>query len=160
MSSNDFFTFTEYMKKSNNFLTPSMEDYLEMIYRLSINSGFTRINDLASSLNVQPPSATKMVQKLSKFELINYQKYGVISLEKKGIILGKTLLERHNIIENFLELIGLSSNILNETEKIEHTINNETLACISTLLDFFNTNPEILNAFNSLEKIKKKVCNI
>lgn len=57
----EFYTFREYMDKN---LTASMEDYIEMIYRLSKDSGYTRIQELAKSLNVQPPSATKMIQKI------------------------------------------------------------------------------------------------
>ena len=59
MTKNDFYTFNEYMKKEDNCLTASMEDYLEMIYRLSLNTGFTRIHELSNVLNVKPPSATK-----------------------------------------------------------------------------------------------------
>lgn len=154
MAEEDFFTFREYMKNEENSLTPSMEDYLEMIYRLSTESGFTRINDLASSLNVQPPSATKMVQKLSKLQLINYEKYGVIILKEKGIKVGMALLTRHNIIENFLKLIGVSKGILEETEKIEHTIDRETLSCINDLLNFFKDNPNVINDFRNYQKIK------
>ena len=150
MKTENFFTFSEYMKKDINVLTPSMEDYLEMIYRLSKKSGFTRINDLASSLNIQPPSATKMVQKLSKLGLINYEKYGVIVLKDEGKRIGNALLKRHKIIENFLTLIGVSSSgILEETEKIEHTINPETLKCINNLLSFFENNLDLLNQFKS-----------
>lgn len=150
MKTENFFTFSEYMKKDINVLTPSMEDYLEMIYRLSKKSGFTRINDLASSLNIQPPSATKMVQKLSKLGLINYEKYGVIVLKNEGKRIGNALLKRHKIIENFLTLIGVSSSgILEETEKIEHTINPETLKCINNLLSFFENNLDVLNQFKS-----------
>lgn len=154
MTDESFFTFSEYIKNDVNILTPSMEDYLEMIYRLSISSGFTRINDLASALNIQPPSATKMVQKLSKLKLVKYEKYGAIVLEKEGYRIGKNLLARHEIIENFLKLVGVSNGILKETEKIEHTINPETLKCINTLLNFFKTNHNILNEFKSFSKNK------
>ena len=65
MLKNNFYTLNGYMKKENNFLTPSMEDYLEMIYRLSLNTGFARVNELSNALNVQPPSATNMVHKLA-----------------------------------------------------------------------------------------------
>ena len=67
---NEFFTFREYMRKDQELLTPSAEDYMEMIYRLSQKNGFTRVNDLASALNVQPPSVTKMIQKLAELKLI------------------------------------------------------------------------------------------
>lgn len=84
MGKNDFYTFNEYMKKEDSKLTASMEDYLEMIYRLSLNKGYLRINELSNALNVQPPSATRMVQKLSEERLVKYEKYGIIILEESG----------------------------------------------------------------------------
>lgn len=149
MRGEDFFTFSEYMKKEDNSLTASMEDYLEMIYRLSNELGFTRIHELAGALNVQPPSATKMVQKLAEFKLIKYEKYGVILLEEEGKRLGEALLKRHNAIESFLKLLGVSESILEETEKIEHTISNQTLKCINDFIKFFKSRPDIIGEFEA-----------
>jgi len=60
----DFHTARAYsvMDKYGMIMTASMEDYLEMIYRLSHSKGFTRISDLAKSLHVQPPSASNFTQ--------------------------------------------------------------------------------------------------
>ena len=41
-------------------LTPSLEDYLEEIYRLSINQGFIRITDVARKLQVSLPLSIKL----------------------------------------------------------------------------------------------------
>lgn len=133
MNEEKFHTFREYMDKD---LTASMEDYIEMIYRLSKENGYTRIQELANNLNVQPPSATKMIQKLSEINLLKYKKYDVIVLEKDGKILGRKLLIRHNTVEELLRLIGVNeSNILSETEKIEHTISDLTLKCIKKYIN-------------------------
>lgn len=147
MPDEDFFTFREYMKKEGGLLTASMEDYLEMICRLSENTGFTRIHDLAAALNVQPPSATRMVQKLADAGLINYEKYGVILLGVKGRQVGNTLLKRHNIVESFLKLLGVAEGVLEETEKIEHTISAQTLKCMNALVNFLQDHPEIAREF-------------
>ncbi|URZ07617.1 metal-dependent transcriptional regulator [Clostridium felsineum] len=157
MSKNEFFTFTEYMKKDVNLLSPSAEDYMEMIYRLSIKTGFTRVNNLASALNVQPPSVTKMLHKLSHLKLIKYEKYGVIMLEESGLNLGKSLLNRHNTVEMFLKLLNISDGILDETEKIEHTINAEILCGMSDLVDFFTTYPNYLKKFNNFRESKSSI---
>lgn len=149
MGQKNFHTFSEYMKKEENFLTASMEDYLEMIYRLSQDTGFTRIHELSEALNVQPPSATKMVQKLAEFEFLKYERYGVLVLEKKGELMGRALLRRHNIVEKLLELFGVSEEeILEETEKIEHTISNETLKHFEEYIGFLESNPMIISKFN------------
>ena len=148
MAKNDFHTFNECMKKEDNSLTASMEDYLEMIYRLSINTGFTRINELSSALNVQPPSATKMVQKLTELKLLKYEKYGIILLEQEGKNLGEVLLNRHKTIEKLLRILDIpEGEILEETEKIEHTISKKTTMCFQDFIDFMKNNPNIVDEF-------------
>jgi Mn-dependent DtxR family transcriptional regulator len=152
--SNEFFTFREYMKKDDALLTASMEDYLEMIYRLSRKNGFTRINDLSAALNVQPPSATRMVQKLADVGVVNYERYGMIQLSKKGEEMGKALIERHRIIEDFLNMLGIAGDVLEETEKIEHTISNRTLSYLADFVEFFKNRPEIIHEFHIYRKTK------
>lgn len=153
MVKKDFYTFNEYMKKEENSLTASMEDYLEMIYRLSIDTGFTRIHELSSALNVQPPSATKMVQKLNDIKMLKYEKYGIIILEESGKKLGEALLNRHNTIENFLRIFNISEDkILNETEKIEHTISEETTNSFQDFVEFIKNNPHISEEFKNYRK--------
>ena len=150
MNNSNFHTFQEYMKKGDNSLTASMEDYIEMLYRLSAKSGFTRINELSQALNVQPPSATKMVQRLSGKGYLKYEKYGVLILEDKGKQIGERLIQRHMIIENFMRIIGVSDSlILQETEKIEHTLSGESTTCIENLVNFMINNPEITNQFKT-----------
>lgn len=140
----NYYTFSEYMKKNENLLTASMEDYLEMIYRLSLKSGFTRINELSDALNVHPPSATRMVQRLGSQNLLKYEKYGVIILKDEGRALGEFLINRHNTIEAFLKKIGVPEEILLiETEKIEHTISAETAKCFENFISFMNNNKDI-----------------
>ena len=154
MAKNDFYTFNEYMKKEDNLLTASMEDYLEMIYRLSLNTGYTRMHELSDALNVQPPSATKMVQKLSELKLLKYKKYGILVLEQEGKTLGEELLNRHNIIESFLRILDVSeSKVLEETEKIEHTISNQTTKCFKDFVQFIKDNPKIAVEFKTYRKV-------
>ena len=148
MDNNSFYTFNEYMKNEEDSLTASMQDYLEMIYRLSLNTGFTRVHELSNALNVQPPSATKMVQKLAELKLLKYEKYGILKLSKDGELLGEALLKRHNIIENFLNIIGVSeSETLRETEKIEHTISKRTTRCFENFIEFSKGNPDIISKY-------------
>lgn len=156
MATEDFFTFSEYMKKEYDTLTASMEDYLEMIYRLSRQIGFTRMHELAKALNVQPPSATKMVQKLSELKFVNYEKYGIIILTDSGKTMGKYLLKRHNIIEGFFKVLGISDSVLEQTEKVEHTISNETVEYMEDFISFIQERPDIISDFDLFRKNRKK----
>jgi DtxR family Mn-dependent transcriptional regulator len=135
------------LEQKKRLLTSAMEDYLEMIYRVNLfGDGYLRINKLAEVLHVQAPSATKMVQKLTKLGLINYQKYGIIMLTDKGKQIGEFLLSRHQIIEAFLKSIGIQ-NTLVEAELIEHNISIQTLQVIELLNKFFAVNPDFIVKF-------------
>ncbi len=145
----------ELLGKDSSMLTPSMEDYLEMTYRFSLDQTYTRISDLAAALHVQPPSVTNMIKKMAEMELVHYEKYGMVILTDKGRELGLYLLERHAIIEDFLRLIGVDENmILEETEKIEHCMNSETVESIKMLLRLFALKQELRE---DLKLIRKKV---
>ena len=61
-----------------------MQDYLEMIYRLSANSSIVRISTLAAELHVRPSSASKMASNLADAGYILYARYGYIRLAEKG----------------------------------------------------------------------------
>ena len=107
------------------------EDYLEMICRLSKEKGYTRVSELSGALNVQPPAATRMVQKLAEMKLIKYEKYGVLVLDEAGSRIGDYLLQRHEIIDKLLKVLGVSdAQRLGSHRKMEHTISRETLHCI------------------------------
>lgn len=142
------------MEKESNILTHSMEDYLEMIYRKSLEEGYTRINILAESLNVQPPSATKMVQKLTKLGFVKYKKYGVIQLTEKGNNMGDFLLNRHGIIENFFNIIGVEEDLLLNIELMEHNITKDALDKIQRLNNFFKDNEDVRERFLQYTKNK------
>lgn len=155
MDNDDFRTFSEYMKNGNNLVTASMEDYLEMICRLSAKNGFTRIHDLSDALKVHPPSATRMVQRLGKLNYIDYEKYGVIILKDEGKKLGEYLLKRHKIIETFLRVLGIQEEkILKETEKIEHTVSEDTALCFNAFISFLNDNSDVAERYNEYKHNK------
>lgn len=145
--SNEFHTVRGYqlMDQRRKLLTPAMEDYIEMIYRHTLVEGYLRISALSELLNVQPPSATKMVQRLTKMELVNYRKYGILSLTQSGMELGKFLFERHAVIEEFLKNIGAGENILTETELIEHSISAYTMGRIKLLNGYVKDNPGFMS---------------
>jgi DtxR family transcriptional regulator, Mn-dependent transcriptional regulator len=149
-----FYTVRGYqiLEHNKKLLTSAMEDYLEMIYRNSLTDGYIRINTLSELLNVQASSATKMVQKLTGLELLDYKKYGIIFLTENGKEIGKFLLERHMVIESFLKYLGVHDSILIETELIEHNITASTLQKIDLLNKFFEASPDLLQKFEQFKK--------
>ncbi len=145
----EFHTFRGYeiMENHKKLLSRSMEDYLEMIYRNSLEEGYTRINILADSLNVQAPSVTKMVQKLGRLGLIQYEKYGIVKLSEEGKKIGSFLLNRHKIIEKFLRILGEEEQLLVNVELIEHNVTLSALNKIDMLNNFLESDQELLRKF-------------
>ena len=145
------------LNAENKLLTSSMEDYLEMIYRTCIEVGYTRINQLSDKLNVRPSSATKVVQKLAELGLVNYQRYGIVRLTKEGEEIGKFLLRRHEIIQEFLKNLGIKETLLKDTELIEHDVSLGTLKSIYAFNLFLFAHPDIKNKYEefrlNLDKI-------
>ena len=130
-----------------NMLTPALEDYLEMIYRNSLKEPYIRTKVLAQLLNVKDSSASKMIKKLGDLELVNYVKYGIVTLTVEGKKLGELLLNRHNIIENFLSFILCTEDTLIQVELIEHIITTDTVKNMQILYDFFKSNNDILEKY-------------
>jgi Mn-dependent DtxR family transcriptional regulator len=121
--------------------TPSMEDYIEQIYKLIEEKGYARVSDIAEALSVHPSSVTKMVQKLDKDEYLIYEKYRGLVLTKKGKKIGKRLLYRHELLEQFLKIIGVKAeNIYVDVEGIEHHLSWDAIDRIGDLVQYFEEN--------------------
>ncbi|MBM6995630.1 Transcriptional regulator MntR [compost metagenome] len=118
--------------------TPSMEDYLERIYKLIDEKGYARVSDIAEGLEVHPSSVTKMIQKLDKDEYLIYEKYRGLVLTNKGKKIGKRLVDRHQLLEEFLGMIGVEhENIYKDVEGIEHHLSWDSITRIATLVEYF-----------------------
>ena len=132
---NKFYTLKGYALLEGNSITASMEDYLEMIYRIHISGDAVRVGAVAESLNVKPSSASKMVANLKKQGLVSSEKYGYIKLTEEGDKLGKYLVLRHDTLHRLLCYINNSDNELEQVEKIEHFIDMRTVGNIRRFLD-------------------------
>ncbi|ANF97539.1 MULTISPECIES: transcriptional regulator MntR [Paenibacillus] len=123
--------------------TPSMEDYLERIYKLIDQKGYARVSDIAEGLEVHPSSVTKMIQKLDKDEYLIYEKYRGLVLTSKGKKMGKRLVDRHQLLEDFLGIIGVNPDyIYKDVEGIEHHLSWDSITQIETLVEYFRRDPE------------------
>ena len=124
--------------------TPSMEDYLERIYQLMQEKGYARVVDIASLLNVQSPSVTRMIQKLADEQYLEYEKYRGIVLTPKGEKLGKAVKGRHRTLADFLRQIGVKDEetVFKDVEGIEHHVSPATMDAIRSLVQFFKDCPK------------------
>jgi len=137
MSNQDeFYTLKGYsLMGDENTITSAMEDYLEMICRISSENKVVRIKQLSELLHVKPSSASKMAAILKAKGFIEFEKYGHITLTEKGNLMGASLLYRHDLLHQFFCLINHSDNELTLVEKIEHFIDKNTVDNIKEWID-------------------------
>ncbi len=132
--------------------TPSMEDYLERIYQLIEEKGYARVSDIAEALEVHPSSVTKMVQKLDKSDYLIYEKYRGLILTPKGKKVGKRLVYRHELLEDFMKIIGVSDqNIYQDVEGIEHHLSWDAIDRIGDLVQFFQEDEKRIQALREIQ---------
>lgn len=162
--SKDFRTIRGYelLKRSKNSLTPAMEDYLEMIYRLCLEDGYTRVGLISRRLQVKPSSASKMIHKLCELGYVLFDRNDGIVLTDSGTDISSYLLYRHGVIESFLQLLG-AGDALHETELLEHSFQEDTVERLSGLIAYFERNPSVkqqaehwINAAGDLRHGKKR----
>ncbi|MGD6832338.1 transcriptional regulator MntR [Sutcliffiella halmapala] len=133
--------------------TPSMEDYIEQIYMLIEDKGYARVSDIAEALAVHPSSVTKMVQKLDKDKYLIYEKYRGLVLTAKGKKTGKRLVYRHELLEQFLRVIGVDEeNIYEDVEGIEHHLSWNAIDRIGDLVQYFEESKDRTEALQLIQK--------
>ncbi|MHA6259851.1 transcriptional regulator MntR [Sporosarcina sp. CAU 1771] len=132
--------------------TPGMEDYIEQIYLQIESKGVARVSDVAESLEVLPSSVTKMVQRLSREGYVYYERYKGLELTAKGFKFGKKLLRRHELLEQFLRIIGVDEeNIYGDVEGIEHHLSWNAIDRITDLVETLENDDEFVKKLRILE---------
>lgn len=133
--------------------TPSMEDYIEQIYKLIEDKGYARVSDIAEALSVHPSSVTKMVQKLDKDGYLIYEKYRGLVLTARGKKIGKRLVARHELLEQFLTIIGVDEEqIYHDVEGIEHHLSWNAIDRIGDLVQYFEEDRNRIEMLKSIQK--------
>ena len=124
--------------------TPSQEDYLEAIWRLTQKKGYARVSDIAEALHISQASVSKMIRKLKEEGWLEVERYRGLSLTSKGHAKGQLLLARHQTLERFLGHLAITDPAVvhHDVEGIEHHFSTETLKKLSDLVTFIDHNPE------------------
>ncbi|MFN2454977.1 MAG: metal-dependent transcriptional regulator [Pyrinomonadaceae bacterium] len=117
-------------------ITPVVEDYLKMIYRIAQESGQVRTVALAEALNVKPASVTAMLKTLAELKLVEYEPYYGVTLTDAGAKVALEVIRHHRLIELYLvEALGFSwDEVHEEAEALEHVISEKLEARIAAHL--------------------------
>ncbi|MFB6074778.1 MAG: metal-dependent transcriptional regulator [Haloarculaceae archaeon] len=106
-------------------LSAKMEDYLKAIYQLQAETGeVVTTSGLADALDVTPPTASSMLEKLEDRGLIEREKYQGAHLTPEGETVALEIIRHHRLIETYLtEQLGFDwSEVHDEADRLEHHI--------------------------------------
>tara|TARA_Y100001935_G_scaffold249281_1_gene247609 strand:+ start:277 stop:744 length:468 start_codon:yes stop_codon:yes gene_type:complete len=126
-----------------------VEDYLEVISELVDMKGYAATLDISRYMNVSAPSVTKMLKKLDAEGFLEYEKYYGINLTEKGQRIADTIKQKHGILLDFFEILGIGKEIANQdAEGIEHHLNPKTIRQIRKFVTFVKANPKLMSSFD------------
>jgi DtxR family Mn-dependent transcriptional regulator len=118
--------------------SPSVQDYLKAIYRLTREDGHASTNRIAAALGVAPASVTGMLKRLAAEEppLVVYRRRHGASLAPAGERIALETIRRHRLLELFLvRVLGYGwDEVHEEAERLEHVISARMEARIARLL--------------------------
>jgi len=128
-----------------------MEDYLEIIGELVELKGYATTLDISRYMHVSAPSVTKMLQRLDENGFLEYEKYHGINLTSKGIQVAEGIRQKHGILLEFFEILGVGYETANQdAEGIEHHLNPKTIKQLRKFITFLKANPKIIDNFKNL----------
>lgn len=139
-------------------LNSSRQDYLQTIYRLSVEKGYTTNKKIADFLNVSKPSVTEMIGKLQGEGLVSME--GVhIFLTKNGREQAKRLLSDHRLWEYFLcSVLGMHGDTVHEqADLLEHVTGDELRMALNRFLNYPTASPTGKKIYDNLpDKVRNK----
>ncbi|MBI4801059.1 MAG: metal-dependent transcriptional regulator [Elusimicrobia bacterium] len=119
-------------------LSPSLEDYLETVYVLSKDRGFTKAGLVSERLGVSKPSVNAAIKTLAGRGLIEHKNYGSIRLPPRGLRAGAEIAARHALLKDFFISILDMSRARAELDacRAEHALSRIALRRIEALAGF------------------------
>jgi DtxR family Mn-dependent transcriptional regulator len=128
---------------SDHRISSKAEDYLRAIYEIIAKKGFARIKDIARELEVKPPTVVEMMKKLDTQGLVNYEKYGGVTLTDKGTQIAELVEKRHETFKDFLQILLVPKDVaLQDAHILEHQLHSKTIMQFSRFVDFITQHSE------------------
>lgn len=114
--------------------TPTLEEYLETIYKLS-HAGPVRPTQIADSIGVSGPTVTATLKRLEAHGLVT-REGTVVVLTAEGVARSVDIVRKHRIAERFLvDVLGLSWEAAHEDAcLLEHAMSPRVLEALERYL--------------------------
>lgn len=109
-------------------MSTSTEEYLEALYKLTIDGAPASTSAVSRVLNIAPASVTEMMQKLAETGYVNYSPYQGVTLTTEGYRTAEKITRKHRLLERFLhDALKIGKNkVHQEACEMEHALSDET----------------------------------
>ena len=105
----------------------SGEMYIETIFVLTKESDKVRSIDVCERMGYSKPSVSRAIGILKRDGYITVDSSGYITLTNSGIEIAERMYERHTILAQFLEKLGVSrETAASDACKMEHILSDES----------------------------------
>ena len=123
-------------------LTEAVEEYLEAIYKMSLEGPVIAAR-LAEKMGVSPPTVADMLKRLSEKGLVKSSRRDGVKLTKKGLEAAETMVRRHRLWERFLtDVLGLNwDEVHEEACRLEHAMSPQVEEKLADILGHPETCP-------------------
>lgn len=124
-------------------ITPAVEEYLEAIYKMSLDEGPVIAARLAERMKVSPPTVADMLRRLSENGYARSSRREGVTLTKKGRETAESLVRRHRLWERFLtDVLGLEwDEVHEEACRLEHAMSPQVEEKLARILGNPDTCP-------------------
>lgn len=121
----------------------AVEDYLKTIYELEQEESPVSTSRIALARSVKPGSATSMIQRLDKLNLVDYEKHYGVTLTDAGREIALEVIRHHRLVELYLiEALGFGWDEVHEQADIlEHVISEKLEERIAAALGYPDFDP-------------------
>lgn len=123
--------------------SPTEENYLKALFKLSDEKGHISMSELSVAMNVSMPTANSMVKKLDTQGWLKYEKYKPLIITDKGKKKASLIIRKHRLTEMFLvEKMGFSwENVHEIAEQVEHVQSEAFFDRMDELLGYPKIDP-------------------
>jgi DtxR family Mn-dependent transcriptional regulator len=121
----------------------AIEDYLKTIYTLEQDKSPVSTSRIANARQVKPGSATSMIQRLDRLNLVNYEKHYGVTLTAAGREIALEVIRHHRLVELYLnEALGFTwDEVHQEADILEHVISEHLEERIAAALNYPEFDP-------------------
>lgn len=118
-------------------LSESIEEYLEIIYKLHKREDKITTKLISEELGVSPSSVTGMLKKLDKMGYVDYTPYRGVRLTAAGLRVSEKITRKHRLLEKFLcDILKIKKEKVHEEAcEMEHSLSDDAERALCHVLE-------------------------